>query len=141
MFCFGVMSIAFGLAFASPWKIIPPPPRGLVILDDWIPLEVWGHGWWIAGIFLVIGAFRQNQAWAMGAYAGMLSIWFLSYAATLITDLFTQGHSSMGYAVVVWGAFLGAVVGVARLVNAPPEAMPKMDKSPTGEIRVVGDDG
>lgn len=138
MFFSGVMALAFGLAFTGPWKVIPPPPRGLIVLDDWISLEIWGYGWYLAAACLIVGAFRQNQAWAMGIYAAMLFLWFGSYAWTLVAELVETGRSSMWYSTAIFGSFLGVVLGVARLVNAPP--LPKMEKYPTGEIQVVKDD-
>ena len=135
MFFKGLMALVFGLAFSSPWKIIPPPPDGLVLLNEFIPLEVWGLGWFIAGFALIIGAFRKNQAWSMGLYAAMLFTWFASYLTTAIVETL-QGHShiSQWFAVVIYGALLGSAISVARLINAPP---PVLNDAVTSEIEVV----
>jgi hypothetical protein len=138
MFFFGIMSMVFGLAFNSPWKVIPPPPRGLEGLNDFLPLEFWGLGWFLAAVCLIIGAFRQNQSWALGTYAAMLFVWFASYFSTAIGQLLTNGHTNMWYAVVIYGAFLGAILCIARMNNAPPQG------PLTGEIELIikepGDD-
>lgn len=138
MFFFGIVSATFGIAFHSPWAIIPPPPRGLEGLDTIVPLEVWGIGWYIAAGWLIIGAFRQNQAKAMGVFAFMLFVWFASYLTTAIGQVFDRGHTTLWFAVVIYGALLGAVISVARLLNAP--SVPPM----TGELKIVvketGDD-
>jgi hypothetical protein len=135
MFFKGLLAIVFGLAFSSPWKVIPPPPSGLVLLNDFIPLEVWGIGWFIAGFALLIGAFRTNQSKPMGMYAFMLFIWFASYVTTIVTELIDQGYSDLWFAAAVYGSLLGSAISVARLLNAPPanlnlvtqelEALPK----------------
>lgn len=138
MFFFGIMSSVFGLAFNSPWKIIPPPPRGLEGLDDFLPLEFWAIGWFFAALCLIWGAFKQNQSWCLGVYAGMLAVWFGAYLSTAIGQMVTTGHTSMWYAVVVYGSFLGAIVSIARMNNAPPNG------PLTGEIELIikesGDD-
>lgn len=142
MFFFGVMALVFAMAFTGPWKIIPPPPSGLVLLHDFIPLEVWGIGWLFAGIALVVGAFRQNQAWSMGVFATMLFVWFASYLSTAVVQVINNGHTNLWYAVAVYGALLGAVICVARLLNAPPSST--IDAVMTGEIELImkdpGDD-
>lgn len=139
MFFFGLMALVFAMAFSSPWKVIPPPPTGLVGLNDFVPLEVWGLGWAAAGIALVVGSFRQNQAWAMGVYASMLFVWFASYLSTAIGQMFDQGHTNMWYPVAIYGSLLGAVVSVARLLNAPP---PSNLETVTGELpTIVKDEG
>lgn len=143
MFFKGVMAITFGIAFSSPWKIIPPPPSGLVLINNVLPLEVWALGWYVSGIFLIFGAFRQNQARAMGLYAAMLFVWFASYASTAVYQVFVEGHSTLWYAAVIYGGLLGSAVSVARLINAPPPA--NLEDVSTIEIEIVhkepGDDG
>lgn len=138
MFFFGIVCAVFGIAFHSPWAIIPPPPRGLEGLDKLIPLEIWGIGWYVAAAWLFIGAFRQNQAKAMGVFAFMLFVWTASYLTTAVSQMIDRGYTSMWFAVAIYGGLLGAVISVARLINAPP--LPPM----TGEIDIVikepGDD-
>jgi hypothetical protein len=146
MFFFGLMSLIFGWAFSGPFKVIPPPPPGLTLLHNWVPLEIWGIGWILAGVFLIIGAFRQNQSWGMAIYSSMLFIWFASYLTTALVSVFTKGYATTGmwYAAAVYGALLGAVICVARLLNAPPSS--HLQAVVTGEVELVmkkesGDDG
>lgn len=142
MFFKGLMAIIFGLAFHSPWQIIPPPPSGLVLLDNFLPLQVWAFGWYFSGIALIIGAFRQNQAWSMGVYASMLFIWFASYTTTAVYQVFTDGHSSLWYVSAIYGCLLGSAISVARLINSP--APPNLEEIDTSEIEIIpkepGDD-
>jgi hypothetical protein len=142
MFFFGVMALVFAMAFTGPWKVIPPPPSGLVLLNDFVPLEVWGVGWLFSGLVLIIGAFRKNQAWAMGSFASMLFVWFASYLTTAIVQTVDSGYSRLWYVVTIYGSLLGAVVSVARLINAPPPST--LDAVITGEIELTmkdpGDD-
>lgn len=141
MFFKGLMALTFGLAFHSPWQIIPPPPSGLALLDTFLPLQVWALGWYTAGVCLIIGAFRQNQAWAMGIYSSMLFVWFASYLSTAVYQVFTDGHSVLWYAAAVYGCLLGSAISVARLINSPP---PTNLEVVTGELPVIekgpGDD-
>lgn len=139
MFFKGLMAITFGLAFHSPWQIIPPPPSGLVLLDNFLPLQVWALGWYIAGVALIIGAFRQNQAWSMGFYASMLFVWFASYTSTAIYQVVTDGHSSLWYVAAIYGCLLGSAISVARLINSP--APEQLEELPTGEIEIQKEPG
>lgn len=139
MFFFGIMSLVFGLAFNSPWKVIPPPPTGLAGLHEFLPLEFWGLGWYFAATCLIFGAFRKNQSWALGVYAGMLFVWFASYLTTAVTQMVDRGATGMWFAVVIYGSFLGAIICIARMNNAPPQG-----PLTTGEIELIikdeGDD-
>lgn len=139
MFFKGLIAIVFGLAFHSPWQIIPPPPKGLALLDTFLPLEMWAIGWYISGLLLILGAFRQNQAKAMGLYAAMLFVWFASYLTTTIMEVMDQGYSYLWFAVAIYGGLLGSAVCVARLINAP--APQKLDEVMTLEIEVQKEPG
>jgi hypothetical protein len=138
MFFFGIIAFVFGLAFNSPWQIIPPPPRGLSGLNDFLPLEVWAYGWYVAAGFLIFGAFRKNQAFPLGVFACMLFVWFASYLTTAIGQVIDRGYTSLWFAVAIYGALLGAIVCIARMNNAPPSG------PLTGEIELIikdeGDD-
>lgn len=136
----GLMAIIFGLAFFSPWQVIPPPPSGLALLHDFVPLEVWALGWYVAGVWLIVGAFRQNQSKPMGLYAAMLFIWFGSYLTTIIIQLFTQGYSNLWFVCAIYGTLLGSALSVARLINAPADSpVPSLErrKTITGQLEVV----
>lgn len=120
MACFGLSAGVFGVAFVGPIKIIPPPPKGFVPLNDLLPLEYWGVIWLLVGALLLWGAFRQNQAWALGAYAFMLFISAGSYVCAGVTEFVATGFTTMWYSAAFFATILGACLGVSRLVNAPP---------------------
>jgi len=121
MFCFGLSALTFGVAFFGPFKITPPPPKGLVGLDAWVSLEVWGLVWIAVGLFLLVSSFKNNQSAAMGCYAAMLFVWWASYTWTAVAEFLETGATSLWLASCIYGSILGACVGVARLVNAPPD--------------------
>jgi len=133
MFFFGLSALTFGVAFFGPWKVTPPPPRGLAGLDAWIPLDVWGLLWVAAGLFLLVSSFRDNQSAAMGSYAAMLFVWWSSYTWTAVSDVLDTGSTNLWLASCIYGSLLGACVGVARLVNAPPDLSALVTKEGTGD--------
>lgn len=120
MFSFGIMAGLFGVAFLSPWKIIPPPPRGLIFLNELVPLEVWGGLWWVAAIALFIGAFRNDQSQAMAPFSAMLFVWAASYAFSAWDQFHHEGYTIFWLSSALFLALLFASLAVARLVNAPP---------------------
>ncbi|ASZ74333.1 hypothetical protein SEA_KINGBOB_19 [Arthrobacter phage KingBob] len=117
---FAGMSILFGVAYLpTPISIIPPIPTGLELLDSLVPLGWWGGVWFAAGLYLLVGAFRQDQSRAMALFAGMCAVWALSYTQAFIAAMFTNGHSRLWLAMGLYWSMLVACVGVSRLVNAP----------------------
>lgn len=117
---FGVMAALFGVAFLSPWAIIPPPPRGLVFLNGIVPLEVWGGVWWAAAVWLIVGAFREDQSKAMAPFAAMLFVWAASYGFTAWDEYQRTGYTVFWFSSALFAALLVASLAIARLVNAPP---------------------
>lgn len=117
---FGLVALTFGLAFNSPVAVIPPPPAGLVGLDALVPLAWWGLVWYLAAGFLIVGAFRQNQARSMMLFAGMLFVWMSAYAGATFTANDPRMVSLFAMQTVIFGGMLTSCLGVARLLNAPP---------------------
>ncbi|AOT24051.1 hypothetical protein SEA_SUPPI_23 [Arthrobacter phage Suppi] len=119
---FGGMSVVFGLAYLpTPISIIPPIPLGLGLIDSLIPLGYWGGLWFLIGLYLIFGAFRQDQSRAMALFAGMCAVWGLSYTWAWITGM-VEGNptsSRLWVASTVYMSFLVACIGISRLVNAP----------------------
>ncbi|AZF98644.1 membrane protein [Arthrobacter phage Chridison] len=117
---FGGMSMLFGLAYLpTPISIIPPIPTGLELLDSLVPLGFWGGVWFGVGLYLLVGAFRQDQSWAMAIFAGMCAVWSLSYTQAFLVALITNGSSRLWLAMGLYWSMLVACIGVSRLVNAP----------------------
>ena len=117
---FGVMASLFGVAFLSPWAIIPPPPRGLAFLNEIIPLEILGGAWWASAAWLVFGAFREDQSRAFGPFSGMLFVWSASYAFSAWEEYHRTGYTMFWLSSALFLALLVACLAIARLVNAPP---------------------
>lgn len=117
---FALVAVVFGVAFNSPLAVIPPAPAGLVGLDALIPLQVWGLGWYLAAVFLIVGAFRQDQSRSLALFAGLLAVWTISYAGAAFTAPTARLVSLFGMQTVIFGGLLMACLGVARLLNAPP---------------------
>lgn len=120
MFFFGLSALCFGLAFFGPVKVVPPPPKGLVPLSQLIPLEVWGVTWLLVAGWLVWSSFKQDQSKAMGAYAAMLFVSAASYTTAGVLEFAATGFTALWVSAAIYSSILGACVGVARLVNAPP---------------------
>lgn len=117
---FALVAIVFGVAFNSPVAVIPPAPAGLVGLDQLIPLQWWGLAWYLAAVFLITGAFRQDQSKSMVLFAGLLAVWAISYAGAAFTAPSSRLTSLFAMQTVIFGGLLTACLGVARLLNAPP---------------------
>lgn len=120
MFFFGVSALVFSLAFFGPLKIVPPPPKGLVPLSQVLPLEVWGLAWLAVAVWLFYSSFREDQSQAMGAYAAMLFVSAASYTTAGVLEWLATGFTTLWFSAAIYGSILGACLGVARLVNAPP---------------------
>lgn len=117
---FSLVAVVFGAAFNSPVAVIPPAPAGLVALDALIPLPWWGLLWYVAAVFLFVGAFRQDQAKSMMLFAGLLAVWAMSYFGATFTATSPRLASLFGMQTVIFGGLLTACLGVSRLLNAPP---------------------
>lgn len=117
---FSIVALVFGLAFNSPVAVIPPPPAGLVGLDALVPLPIWGLLWYLAGAFLFVGAFRQDQSKSMVLFAGLLAVWAISYLIAAATATTPRLVSIFYLQAAIYGGLLTACLGVARLLNAPP---------------------
>lgn len=135
LFAFGVMAGLFGVAFLSPWAIIPPPPRGLVFLNGLVPLEIWGGVWWFACAVLIIGAFREDQSQALAPFSAMLFVWSASYAFSAWDEYHHSGYTVFWLSSALFLSLLIACLAVARLVNAPPVDLEALQR------KVQGDDG
>ena len=140
MFCFGLSATVFGLAFFGPIKIIPPSPKGLVPLNEIWPLEWWGAAWLVVAVWLFVGAFRQDQALALGAYAFMLFVSASSFVVAGINEYVVTGFTTMWYSAAFFVTILGACLGVARLVNAPPLDVDALLKKEGLTREELGDD-
>lgn len=120
LLAFAVVAASFGVAFLSPWALIPPPPAGLAWLDRFIPLQWWGGAWWAAAGVLLWGAFRQDQSRAMVLFSPLLFIWGISYAGSASMQADSRLQVAFTLQAVVFFALFSACLAVARLVNAPP---------------------
>lgn len=120
LLAFAVVAAAFGVAFLSPWALIPPPPPGLVFLDRLIPLQWWGASWWAASLVLLWGSFREDQSRAMVLFTPLLFVWGVSYAGSAPTLTEPRMQVAFVLQAAIFFALFAACLAVARLVNAPP---------------------
>lgn len=138
---FSLVAAAFGVAFLSPWALIPPPPRGLTFLDTLIPLQWWGGAWYASALVLVVGAFRQDQSKAMVLFAPLLFIWGISYGFTIPTVEEPRMQVAFTLQTVIYFALFIACLAVARLVNAPPVDLEALINRVNGSESQEGDGG
>jgi hypothetical protein len=122
---FAVMSGGFAVSFLAgkllgPLAIYPPPPRGLAILENLGGLPLWSIGWLVAAVWLIVGAFRDDQAKALASFAFMTFIWGTAYAWAFVEDMVTRGASGYWLSALLFYGLLVACLGLARLLNAPP---------------------
>lgn len=135
---FSVVSFVFGLAFNSPVAVIPPPPAGLAALDGFIPLPVWGLAWYLSGVMLLVGAFRQDQSKSMSVFAGLLTVWAISYAVAAFSS--TSNPRLLTIFILqtaIYGGLLVACLGVARLINAPQVDIHALRKKVRCQLREI----
>lgn len=124
MLGFAVMSGGFALAFLAgkalgPLSIYPPPPRGLMILEQLGGLQVWGIGWTVAAVWLTVGAFRDDQAKALASFAFMCVVWGTAYLQAFVGELMVKASSGLWLSSLLFYGLFVAVLGQARLLNAP----------------------
>src|SRR5262249_52293146 len=92
---------AFLLAFGMVWGLIgygqisspPPDQRGLHLLLDRVPLQVWGWLWITAGVVAIVSAWMPQGADRFGFLALSLMVlpWVLSYLFAWWQGIFPRG--------------------------------------------------
>lgn len=122
---FSGLAAMHGVAFAAgpllgDFAIWPPPPAGLTLLDRVGGLHAWGAVWLLVSIWLLVGAFRQDQRRPLAAFAALCAIWGMSYTASFLRLLVDGWPSGLWLSAGLYFMLLMACIGVARMLNAPP---------------------
>lgn len=146
---FAVLSLALGVAYAGgillgPFSIWPPVPPGTTLLASLLGLHFWGAVWLLVGMFLLVGAYRQDQSKAMAAFAGICGVWGSSYGWGFAIQLMDTGRSGLWVAAVVYFAMLVASLGISRMLNAPPlkvEQISRVLQAAQDRLDSDGDEG
>lgn len=124
---------AFLLAFGTVWGLIgygqitspPPDQRGLHLLLDRIPLEVWGWLWIAAGLVAIASAWLRQGSDRFGFFALSLIVlpWIVSYLAA-----WAQGDFPRGW--IVSALYGGLAIGIMVVAGWGEPPRPKREEPP-----------
>lgn len=124
---------AFLVCFGMVWGLIgygqvtspPPDQRGLKLLVDRVPLEVWGWLWIAAGVVAILSAFLPQGSDRFGfvALALMVTPWVVSYFVA-----WGQGHFARGW--IVSALYGGLAVGIMVVAGWGEPPRPKREEPP-----------
>lgn len=122
---FAGLALLHGVAFgAGPllggFAIWPPPPYGLRVLDMVGGLHAWGAIWLLAGLWLLVGAFRQDQRRPLAAFSALTSIWGGAYLYSFLRVLADGYASGLWLSAGLYLTLLVTCIGTGRMLNAPP---------------------
>lgn len=120
-----LVCILHGIAYTPLTDGPVDTPLALEVLSEFIPLEVYGIAWFVAGTFAIVGAFRDRRgrqrdhadAWGFGAVTGMFIAWGLTYVSGWIIAT-TDGQPSRSW--ITGGLYIAVAVIVAasaRMTN------------------------
>jgi hypothetical protein len=110
---------AFLLCFGTVWGLIgygqitapPPDQRGLRLLTDVLPLQVWGWCWLTAGLVAIVSAWVK-QGWDWPGFLALPLIvmpWVISYFVAWLQGIFPRGWiASALYGALAIGIFVVA---------------------------------
>lgn len=110
---------AFLLCFGIVWALIgygqitspPHDQRGLSLLTDRVPLEVWGWLWVTAGVVAIVSAWMR-QGWDWPGFLALPLIvlpWIISYFVAWAQGIFPRGWiASALYGALAVGIFVVA---------------------------------
>jgi hypothetical protein len=115
-----LMCVCFGISYLGVLESKPRP--ALEMVTRFLPIEGWAVIWFIVAFMLAAGAFRVDQSRALGAVAGMLSLWSLSYLEYFFTaPILPDGSSNTGFVSAALLASMAlSAAGCARMMNHAP---------------------
>lgn len=124
---------AFLLSFGTVWGLIgygqitapQPDQRGLHLLLDRVPLEVWGWLWITSGLVAIVSAFlRQgSDRFGFAALCLILAPWIISYLYAWLQGIFPRGW--------IASALYGALaIGIMVVVGWSEPPRPKREEPP-----------
>lgn len=117
--------VLHGIAYTPLTNGPVDTPLALQVLAEFIPLEVYGLAWLLAGTVALVGAFRSRaglqrdhaDAWGFGLVFGMFLAWSIAYASGWIIAL-VRGEPSRAW--ITAGLYVGValiVLAVTRMTN------------------------
>lgn len=115
-----LMCACFGFLYLGVLGSRPQP--ALEMVTRIMPLELWAVVWFLVSFMLAASAFRVDQSRALGAVAGMLSLWslsFLEYFFRLPTLPDGTANPAFLSAALLASMALSAA-GCARMMNHAP---------------------
>lgn len=92
-------------------------PSALRELAAIIPTPVWGVLWAITGIWVLVAAFREKQAVALGLLAGMSFLWAIIYVVTAFFRGSNPDASAAWLAALGFITFAVIVVALSKMIN------------------------
>lgn len=88
------------------------------LLDQYVPVEVYGALWYCAGVAAFVGIFKRTLVPAIyGVYIGLVALWTLVFLASWVTGVSPTGFSS----VATYATITGLLYLVARAPDIEPE--------------------
>lgn len=122
---FAGLALLHGVAFgAGPllggFSIWPPPPYGLQALDILGGLHAWGAVWFLAGLWLLVGAFRQDQRRPLAAFSALTTVWGGAYLYSFLRLLVDGIENPLWLSSGLYLTLLVTCIGTGRMLNAPP---------------------
>ncbi|WP_406418463.1 hypothetical protein [Streptomyces sp. NBC_01614] len=124
---------AFLLSFGMVWGLIgygqlvspQPDQRGLKLLLNRVPLEVWGWLWIAAGLVAVVSAFlpQGSDRFGYAALYLMVTPWIVSYLVA-----WAQGNFPRGW--VASALYGGLAIGIMVVAGWGEPPRPKREEPP-----------
>ncbi|MET4618707.1 4-hydroxybenzoate polyprenyltransferase [Arthrobacter sp. 2762] len=115
-----LMCACFGFSYLG---VLPERPQpALEMVTRIFPLEVWAVVWFLVAFMLVASAFKVDQSRALGAVAGLLSLWALSFAEYFFrTPVLPNGTWNTAFVSAALLASMAlSAAGCARMMNHAP---------------------
>ncbi|MEU8756200.1 hypothetical protein AB0C88_37510 [Streptomyces chartreusis] len=124
---------AFLLCFGMVWGLIgygqlvspQPDQRGLRLLLNRVPLEVWGWLWIVAGVAAVASAFlpQGSDRFGFAALSLMVTPWIVSYLVA-----WGQGNFPRGW--IASALYGGLAIGIMVVAGWSEPPRPKREEPP-----------
>ena len=113
---FAMLAAILGLSYVGPAATGFTSPA-TAFVSSILPLSLWGVVWFVASFSLLVAAFKQDQAKALGGVVGLLFLWFVSYLIGCISELAKFGQTRLWLGTAIFAAFVILGMGVARMLN------------------------
>ncbi|MFE4229119.1 hypothetical protein ACFRJ8_14665 [Arthrobacter sp. NPDC056886] len=115
-----VMCACFGVAYLGLQGSRPQP--ALEMVTRLFPLEIWAVVWFLVSFMLAASAFKVDQSRALGAVAGLLSLWSLSFLEYFFRmPVMRDGTTNPGWlSAALLASMALSAAGCARMMNHAP---------------------